>query len=75
MAPSGDFLGTAGRQSWSRFVFYPNRPRMRVVTRQVTRPPGAALAQAEELVLRLRVQNFAATQGCAVTLAVTIRRD
>jgi len=75
MAPSGDaFLGAAGRQSWTRFVFYPTRPLIRVVNRQTTRPLDAALTQAEELVLRLRVQNFAATPGCSVTLVGTLRR-
>ena len=75
MAPSGAFLGGSGRQSWSRFVFYPRRPLIRVVTRQVTQPPGAAFSAAQELVLRLRVQNFAARPGCSVTVAGTLRRE
>ena len=75
MAPSGDdFFGGAGRQSWTRFVFYPTRPLIRVVRRIVTQPAGAGLAEAQELFLRLRVQNFAAIPGCSVTLTATLGR-
>lgn len=75
MSPNGAFLGAAGRQSWSRFVFYPTRPRMRVVYRQITSPEGATdLEAAQELVLRVRAQNFAATPGCSVTIAATLLR-
>lgn len=76
MTPSGDFLGAAGRQTWSRFVFYPNRPRMRVVLRQITLPSGTSnIADAREVVLRLRVQNFGSIPNCAVTISATLRRD
>jgi hypothetical protein len=74
MAPSGQFFGGAGRGTWTRFVFYPTRPLIRVVDRRITAPPGAGLIDAQEMVLRLRVQNFAATPGCAVTLAAAVRR-
>ena len=76
MTPSGDdFFGGAGRSTWSRFVFYPTRPLIRVVRRSVTQPHSCPLRDASELVLRLRVQNFAATPGCSVTLVATLRRD
>lgn len=75
MAPSADFLGGSGRQSWSRFVFYPTRPRMRVIARQVTAPAGAPLIDAWELVLRLRVQNFGSRPGCAATVVASLRRS
>jgi len=75
MAQSTQFLGGAGRAVWSRFVFYPTRPLIRVVNRQVHSPEGARLVQAQELTLRLRVQNFAATPGCSVTLSATLHRD
>jgi hypothetical protein len=75
MAPSAQFFGAAGRGTWTRFVFYPLRPLVRVVQRQITEPAGAAdLALAEELVLRLRVQNFGALPGCAVTISGILRR-
>ena len=75
MASGGDFFGGAGRGTWTRFVFYPTRPLIRVVSRTVTEPRSCQLRGAHELVLRLRVQNFAATPGCSVTLAATLRRD
>ena len=75
MASGGDFFGGAGRGTWTRFVFYPTRPLIRVVSRRVTAPDSCPIAGADELVLRLRVQNFAATPGCAVTVAATLRRD
>ena len=75
MASGGDFFGGAGRGTWTRFVFYPTRPLIRVVRRIVTQPAGAELARAEELFLRLRIQNFAATPGCSVTLTAALRRE
>jgi hypothetical protein len=76
MEASGQFFGAAGRATWSRFVFYPLRPLVRVVQRQITLPAGGTnLVQSEELVLRMRVQNFAAVPGCAVTVAATVRRN
>jgi hypothetical protein len=75
MVPSSSFLGAAGRQNWSRFVFYPTRPLIRVVQRQITQPLGGTdIASARELALRLRVQNFGAIQGCAVTVMATLTR-
>jgi hypothetical protein len=75
MLPSGQFYGGAGRGSWTRFVFYPTRPLVRVVQRQIVLPAGGTdLNVAEELVLRLRVQNFAAVPGCAVTVTAVLRR-
>jgi hypothetical protein len=76
LLPSGDFLGGAGRGTWTRFVFYPLRPLLRVVQRQITLPAGGTdIAAAQELVLRLRVQHFAAVAGCAVTIAGVLRRS
>jgi hypothetical protein len=75
LVPSALFGGGAGRQMWTRFLFYPTRPLIRVVQRQITLPPaGSNLALAEEVLLRLRVQNFAAIAGCSVTIAATLRR-
>jgi len=74
MAPTDDFLGGAGRGNWTRFIFYPTRPLVRVVSRQITAPVGAGLTTAQELVLRMRVQNFAAIPGCSATLAAVLRR-
>lgn len=75
MTPSTAFFGAAGRAMWSRFVFYPLRPLMRVVQREVTLPQGEELARAQELHLRLRVQNFSAMPGCAATVAATLHRQ
>lgn len=74
MTPSTQFFGAAGRATWSRFVFYPLRPLVRVVQRAVISPAGATLANAQELNLRLRVQNLSAIPGCAATIAATLRR-
>lgn len=75
--PASDrFFGGAGRGSWARFVFYPTRPMIRLVERRILRPAGDAdLAQARELTIRLRVQNFAAIERCAVTIAAALHRD
>jgi hypothetical protein len=76
MAPSSQFFGAAGRGTWTRFVFYPTRPLIRVVQRQITAPAGATdLGRAQELVLRLRVQNFGAIPDCAATLAAILYRE
>jgi len=76
MAPSGNaFLGGAGRQTWTRFVFYPVRPLIRIVARTVTEPGGGTLEAAQEIYLRLRVQEFAAIPRCAVTVTGTLRRQ
>ena len=74
METSSNFFGGAGRSSWTRFVFYPTRPLIRVASRRVTQPAGASIDRATELVLRLRVQNFAAMPGCVVTVVGTMRR-
>jgi hypothetical protein len=75
LVSSTAFGGGAGRQTWSRFLFYPQTPLIRVVQRAVTLPPGGTILHAEELVLRLRVQNFGAISGCSATLTATLRRD
>jgi hypothetical protein len=75
MVPSTLFGGGSGRQMWTQFLFYPTRPLIRVVQRQITAPAGGTLPTAQELVLRLRVQNFAAINGCSVTIAATLRRS
>jgi alpha-tubulin suppressor-like RCC1 family protein len=74
MVPSTGFSGGTGRGIWTRFLFYPTRPLIRVVQQRITAPQGATLTQAEDILLRLRVQNFAATVGCSVTLVATLRR-
>lgn len=74
MTPGRSFLGGAGRSTWGRFVFAGQRPLIRVVQQQVTEPENAQIERAQEVVLRLRVQNFGAVPGCAVTLAATLRR-
>lgn len=75
MTPSTSFFGAAGRQILSQFTFYPTRPQMRVVQRQISAPAGADLARARELVLRMEVQNFASAPGCNATIAGTLRRE
>jgi len=76
MEASGQFFGAAGRGTWTRFVFYPLRPLVRVVQRQIVQPAGGNdLDAAQEIVLRLRAQNFAAIPGCAVTVAAVVRRE
>lgn len=76
LEPDPLFKGGAGRSVWSRFVFSAQPiPLIRVGQRRVIVPENAGIEQAEELVLRLRVQNFAATQGCSVTLVASLKRD
>lgn len=76
MAPSGQFFGGAGRGTWTRFVFYPTRPLIRVVSRQIMVPAaGTSLIDAQEVALRVRVQNFAAIAGCSVTVVAVMRRE
>ena len=74
MAVGGDVCDGAGRSSWTCFAFYPTRPLIRIVRRQVTPQPAPELEAAQELLLRLRVQNFAVIQGCTVTMAAILRR-
>lgn len=79
MAPSGNnFFGGAGRQTWTRFVFYNNRPLLRIVRRTVTERVSASgpdeIGNAREVVMRLRIQNFSNVSGCVVTLVATMRR-
>lgn len=79
MGAGSDFLGSAGRQTFTRFVFYDNRPRMRIVQRNITRRVNesapATLQNALEIQMRLRIQNFGNVSGCAATIAATLRRD
>jgi len=80
MTPSGNaFLGVAGRQTWSQFVFYDNRPLMRIVQRSVTQrinPAGGdTIANAQEILLRLRIQNVSNIRNCAATITATLRRS
>jgi hypothetical protein len=76
--PSPSFFGAAGRQVGSFFVFYPQRPLIRVVQRAVTErmnPSGPVTVQnARELILRLRIQNFGNLSGCAATVTASLRR-
>jgi len=76
--PSTSFFGAAGRQVGSFFVFYPQRPLIRVVQRVVTErinPSGPATIQnAREIVLRLRIQNFGNVSGCAATVTASLHR-
>ena len=79
MAPSGSsFFGGAGRQTWTRFTFYNNRPLLRIAARTVTErinSSGAeSISNAREIALRLRIQNFSNVQGCSVTVVATMRR-
>jgi hypothetical protein len=76
--PSGSFFGAAGRQTWTRFVFYPTRPLVRVVQRQIVEKISASgpdtIQNARVVVLRMRIQNFNNLPGCAVTLTALMRR-
>jgi hypothetical protein len=81
MTPSQSFFGGSMRYMFTEFFFQPGGPvgpRVRVVQRLVTErlnPSGPnTVENARELVLRLRVQNFDGTPGCAVTIATTLRR-
>jgi hypothetical protein len=78
LTPSTVFNGAAGRQTWTFFTFYNNRPLIRTVSRIVTErvnPAGpATVHNARELLLRLRVQNFNNLAGCSATVVATLRR-
>jgi hypothetical protein len=78
LTPSGSFFGAAGRQTWTFFSFYNTRPLIRTVSRIVTErvdPAGPATVQnAQELLLRLRIQNFNNLSGCSATVVATLRR-
>jgi hypothetical protein len=76
--PSATFSGAAGRQIWSFFTFYSNAPRIRTVQRtilrQVNNSGPATIPNAQEVLLRLRIQNFNNLAGCAATLAAVLSR-
>jgi hypothetical protein len=79
MAETGtNFLGGAGRSTFTVFHFAANRPQIRVLQRRVVSlvDPGASptIENARSVVLRLRIQNFSDLPGCAATLAATMRR-
>lgn len=76
--PSGAFLGAAGRQTWTFFTFYNNRPLIRAASRIVTERINAAgpatIPNAREMLLRLRIQNFGNQPGCSATVVATMCR-
>jgi len=74
--PASDlFRGGSGRSTWARFTFYPTRPLVRTVQRDIVDPPGGRdLGTARVLLLRVRVQNFGTVAGCSATIVATLRR-
>jgi hypothetical protein len=78
LAPSGSFFVAAGRQIWTRSVFYPTRPLIRVVQRQIVEKIDAAgsdtIQNARVVLLRMRIQNFNNLPDCAVTVSALLQR-
>lgn len=72
--PGTSYARGIGRAIWGAYLLHGNRPQLRVVARQVTRPAGGTLARAEELVLRMIIRNAGGAAGCTVTAAATVRR-
>lgn len=74
-AASAENFNGVGRQMWTYFVVQPTQPRVRPVTRRITQPPsGTDIAVATEVMVRLRVENFAGIAGCSATVAGILRR-
>jgi len=81
MNPSSQFRGGSIRYMFTGFQYQggsQRRPLVRVVARTVTRriDPSRddSLANARELTLRLRIQNFDNIAGCSATVVATFRR-
>jgi hypothetical protein len=74
-APTTQVFGGLGRQMWTFFVVPPDRPRVRPVQRRILRPAGETnIARADEIMLRLRVENWSGVRGCSATVAGVLRR-
>lgn len=67
-----------GRQLFTNFLLHNNNPRVRPVQRRFTALVNPALPEsvgnAQEMFLRLRIENFNNLVGCSVTLAANLRR-
>jgi hypothetical protein len=64
-----------GRVMSTFFVLSPERPRVRPVQRRITLPEGATdITAAQEVMMRLRVENWGGVAGCSATVAGTLRR-
>lgn len=64
-----------GRVMSTFFVLSPDRPRVRPVQRRITVPDGGTdIAAAQEVMMRLRVENWGGVAGCSATVAGTVRR-
>lgn len=75
LAQSEASFDTLGRQIWSFFVLHGLNPRVTPVQRRITRPLGATdITRAAEVMLRLRVANFAGIPGCGATVAGVLAR-
>lgn len=76
--PSTQVFNGLARQVWTNFLLHPNNPRVRIVQRRITALVNPALpesvANAREMFLRLRVENFNNLPGCSVTVAANLRR-
>lgn len=66
---------TLGRQIWSLFVLHGLNPRVTPMQRRITRPDGVNdITRAAEVMLRLRIANFAGIPGCGATVAGVLTR-
>lgn len=73
--PTTSVFNGLSRQMWSFFVLAPDRPRVRPVQRRITLPEGGTdIAAAQEVMLRLRVENWGGIVGCGATVAGTLHR-
>lgn len=76
--PSTQVFDGLARQVWTNFLLNPTNPRVRIVQRRITARVNPALPEsvgnAQEMFLRLRIENFNNLVGCSVTLAANLRR-
>ncbi|GAB4275291.1 MAG: hypothetical protein Kow0013_29380 [Pararhodobacter sp.] len=63
-----------GESVWGRTYVWGQRPRVRMLQRVVTDPPGGSINDAMELTIRMRVRNFNDLPGCQADLSMILYR-